>query len=128
MLRERQTFDILLALEQKPLDNHGDENRQGVQPEHDATNLARAAHVWKHNRACHGNDSDSGSEASKSDEDDDSDSSSPDQLESSDEDDDWGAQGLEVDNTELPEWQMGLTAGEVLEEDFEGEAIHRGNA
>lgn len=122
-----QLFDVDMDIDDKDAEN------RGVQPnsECDATNLARAAHVWNSNRELHGNESDSDLEASESDKDKDSDFSSSylvSGLESSDEDDDWGAQTPGRDNDELPAWQMGLTAADILEEDFEGEAICRGNA
>lgn len=113
------------------LDNHNDENLQGAQSdsENNAMNLARVAHVWSCDRVLQGNDSDSDSEPSKSDEDDDL--SNPDLMlesESSDEDDGLATQCLEADVNKLPEWQMGLTAGDVLEEDFLSKAISQGNA
>lgn len=43
-------------------------------------------------------------------------------MDHSDEEDDW----MNVEEDDRPSWQVGLTAGELVEEDFEAEAILRG--
>lgn len=79
------------------------------QPETQTTTLARNALIW--NKRGYNNDD-------SSDEDGSGYSSSGELLVDSDEEDD-------LDHN-LPPWQMGLTAGEVIEEDFQAEAVAQG--
>jgi hypothetical protein len=76
-----------------------------------AEELADRARIW--NQTIH--------DLSESDKDSDC-SESPMGIDDSDEEDDWS----NIEENDCPQWQVGLTAGKLVEEEFKAEAIVQG--